>query len=118
MKISCPYSALELQMAMISAANKFEAYEKEHGEASVTKQLAALPGMPAAKSRAEYNQIVADHHGISVDVLVNSPNYEKLQSEHTESIVGHTIRFLETTFGFDNKEAWAIVAHDEVAKTL
>ena len=105
--MECPYDKLTLQVAIISASGKIEKFVKEHGEDALADKLNALA--PHAATGAVYNQLVADFHGISVETLVNSPNYSKLKEEHMVNLYQKAIGILETDVSLTNKEAWAVI---------
>ena len=110
--INCPYDALTLQIAMLGAANKLEKYEQQHGEGSTVEKLNSL--QLTTPEPSELNKRAAEHHGITIDQLINSPNYAVLKSEYGESMVHKVMGILKTEFGFEDKEAWALMLHDRL----
>lgn len=115
--MKCPYNAIELTTALWSASRKLEEYEKTNGEGSVLKKIDEL-GMTTPATGAELNKRTADYQGISVDTLVNSPNYEKLQQEYGWHMVQQVRKAVMDNFGLDDKEAWAVVLQEEVDNAI
>jgi hypothetical protein len=110
--IKCPYDALTLQIAMLGAANKLDAFEKKNGEGSTLQRLESLNlSTPPA---GELNKQAAAHHGITVEQLINSPNYATLKTEYAEHMVERVMTALKSEFGFEDKEAWALMMHDKL----
>ena len=106
MSLSCPYDKLSLMTALFTADAKLVAYEKEHGEGSIES---AMTFLPSVKTGADENRAAAEYHGITVEGLINSPNYKILKEEFAASFISKGLARLKENFGLDDKEAWAIV---------
>lgn len=50
----------------------------------------------------------AEHHGVSVDVLINSPNLEKLKDEYLRFRFTTLFSDMAKSFGFEDRECWAL----------
>lgn len=96
-----PYDEFDLLMARFSI--KIDDPEKAE---SVCQEAFAL--MP--KSKAEFNEVVAAHNGISVVDLINSPNYKVLGSEYVESIIKIVVEKLKSDLGLTDVQAWSVAA--------
>lgn len=112
--MNCPYDKMTLQIALIGAANKMEMYLKENGEGSEDKIAEKLNSLSSASDRAQYNRLTAEHHGISVEALINSPNYVVLQSEYTAHLFNQAVSFLQEGLKLEHKEAWAVLMSDQL----
>lgn len=108
MAVQCPYNELELLISLGAAAKKLEAYEEKNGKDSVTKKLDES-GLSSPPDK-QLNQEVANFHGVSLETLVNSPNYSKLKDEYGEHKLKQLLEFFESEFGLDNKEGWSLLA--------
>lgn len=96
--LDCPYSDLELKIAAIGLANKFEDPEFVKKAEEVNNQ---------AEQPTKEN--IAKFHGISVKDLIDSPNYKVLVEEYGDHKGKEIIRELEG-IGLSNKEAWVVLA--------
>lgn len=110
--IKCPYDKLTLSVATISALTKIETYIEKIGEEQAGKNLEATA--ENLVNLVQDNNACASFHKISVDTLVNSPNYETLKNEFQERSINNTILELEEKLELTNKEAWAILLINEV----
>jgi len=98
-----PYSSWELRVALMNLSE--DKFNKEKAE-EMKDEFAFLP-----KRKKDLNISVAEHHGISVEKLVDSPNYKILCREYEENIIYKFVKKLEEKFGITEKEAWAITAY-------
>ena len=108
MAVECPHDKLALQIAMLSASRKIEEYEKKNGEGSMIKKIEEAK-LEAPQSVADLNKSTAEFHGITVEQLINSPNYNKLKEEFGESAIERLLKFLNAEFELSNPEGWAIL---------
>jgi hypothetical protein len=77
LKINIPYTDLELSLAGLTANKKFE--EKSEEELEAIKQK--IEGKALLKDNASKLQNIADHFGIPLEMLVNSPNYKTMTED-------------------------------------
>ena len=82
--------------------------EKEFEEKSeeINKEFEAL--LPVAKK--DLNAKVAEFHGITVDTLVNSPNYTILTSEYGKDVLKRLIGRTREKLGLTDLQAWTLFA--------
>lgn len=104
-EMKCPYSHLELMAAVLTISEDFT--EKNNDE--IVSRMNALVGNKEATLEAR-NHEAAKVHGISVDTLINSPNYDKLMEEFEWDLVNRGIKVLEE-LGLDNKQAWGFMLY-------
>ncbi|OGG45558.1 hypothetical protein A2673_00925 [Candidatus Kaiserbacteria bacterium RIFCSPHIGHO2_01_FULL_50_13] len=102
----CPYSELDLMIARLGMDFGQEKYSEEKFE-KVNKEIHAVFPMP--NDTATVNKHIAAENGISVEALLNSPNYSILVSDLKKRIVLATIQKLRDEFELDDKEAWALL---------
>lgn len=98
--IKVPYSLMELRAALII----FD--EKDLDEKKMNELAAEFDSVLSAD---DHNQRIAEYHGISVEQLINSPNYKALCGEYGESVVKEFAKKLKEKFEITDKEAWALV---------
>lgn len=98
-KIEIPYTDFELKLALFGVQNSEERIKE------ISEHLKKdIPSTPAQKHKC-----IADHYGISVLDLINSPNFEILvQKFELSKIFEFKQKMVEG--GFTEKEAWAIIA--------
>ena len=113
--INCPYNELELLTSLIGAGNKLEAYEKEHGEGSLLTKMESL-ALTTPPGPGEMNKRIADHNGVSVEVLINSPNNATLKIEYASHMMQKVIDAIKTEFGLEDREAWAIILQEQLTR--
>lgn len=101
MNIDVPYDEMTLKIALISAGSKLD---EEGLQEKLLENLA--PYSP--ETPADLNKKIAEHHGISLLDLINSPNFISLKDDY---LLHHLalIRKIYKDFGFDDKEAWALM---------
>jgi hypothetical protein len=99
--INCPYSQLELSVAMLSASVKLQKKEAE-----LDKMLETI----GATSDKSLTELAAEHHGITKLDLINSPNMEKLIEIYQNHTFDACFKLLGE-LGLNNKESWAVFAH-------
>jgi len=115
MSLNVPYDALSLQIALLGVGRKLEEYEQKNGEGSVQKKFEESK-LTVPEGGAEFNKAAAAHHGISVEAYLNSPNYAVLKQDYGLSMMNKVMDMLKTEFGFSDKEAWAMVLHDQLER--
>ena len=97
LEIDCPYDDLTLRLAVISLGDKFT----EDIQKNLLSKLEV--NKPITKN------VVAEFHGITLEQLINSPNYEILLNEHRESIVKNFLKVVKNEGCFSDQEAWALL---------
>lgn len=102
--MECPYDKITLQIALITASKKFEEYEKANGEGYKDEIVNSL-----ATENKSLNIAVAEHNGITVDQLINSPNYQLLKTEYMNDLMLKFMSSLKLKINLTDKEAWAIL---------
>jgi len=101
--IKIPYTLLELRIALVSFnENKFDEKKLEEIRCEF-----AIP----VYEKKDRNKQVANYHGISLEKLIDSPNYEVLCKEYEESILYLFVKKLIEKFEITEKEAWAVVVY-------
>jgi hypothetical protein len=111
--VNCPYDKMTLTIALLGIEKKLEKYEQDHGAGAVERLFVDKKVMPP-ESGAELNRQASEHHGISVETLVNSPNYATLKQEYAEHMIGKAVATLEENLGLSNVEAWAMLLANEL----
>ena len=100
--MNCPYTKMELMIALISVEGKLEGKDDKLQEA-----LVAIA--PEVTTKAGLNVAISEYNGITVQQLIDSPNYKVLVEEYQDNKVCMAISMLERDFGMSNKEAWAMM---------
>ena len=101
--LKIPYTLWDLRMAMISLdESKFD--EKKLKEVEDEFET-------PSNDKKDLNKQIADHHGISVEKLTDSPNYKVLCQEFQEHKIYQFVNILISKLEITEKEAWALVAH-------
>ncbi len=103
--IDIPFGRLELLMALSELGGPDS--EKMAG-IGLKVNLIGVELLPA--DRALKNIKIATWHGISLEVLINSPNYAILCEEYTEYGIRTWIDRMQKEVGLTEPQAWAIVA--------
>lgn len=106
--MNCPYSKLELLLALSAAEKKFTGKEddiKKSMESIFNEE--ANPWLIAEGDGKKAKEEAAKFHGISVADFINSPNYETLKKEYDEYYAQRLLDLIKEA-GFSDKEAWAI----------
>lgn len=99
--IVIPYSRGPLQLALAGL-------DEERIDAQRADKIVEDSCFP--QGRAELNRATAKDNGISLEVLINSPNYQQLCSNYSQGLVNLLVNALEEEFEITNEEAWAVVA--------
>lgn len=100
--IKIPYSSMELRVALLN----FD--ENKFSEDKIKELKSEFEDLSNDKDQ---NKRVAEYHGISVEQLINSPNYKVLCEEYGESIIYEFVKKLKEKFETTDKEAWALVLY-------
>lgn len=102
-----PYTALELRVALIGLdEEKFNEKKMSEIGGEIEDEMGSSP-----KENKDLNMKIAEHHGISVERLVDSPNYKILVQEYEDSRICQLIKKLVEKLGITDKEAWALMAY-------
>jgi hypothetical protein len=105
-KMKVPYDVLTLKLALLEVAKKIEEYCKVHGEKAAEELVTGFAdGVPSDIT----NPDTAAHHGITVEQLINSPNYSVLKEEYREHLFQGLKKKVSEAFGLTDKETWAMV---------
>lgn len=102
-----PYSKNELLIALTGIDEKKLSKE-------ILEKLKKELDTSVPKNPAEVKLKMAEHHGISVEVLVNSPNYKILAEEYQVYSMHSVIKKIVEMTDLTVKQAWALLAltHD------
>lgn len=98
----CPYDKITLQIALLGL-------EKKMADDTLAKRVNSRLSDFLIEDKAELNKQIAVHNGIEVIDLINSPNYETLREEFSQTLIRRAIVILKEE-SFTDKEAWALVA--------
>lgn len=112
--IKCPYNEIQMLSGLLSAANKIEEFQGNTPSFDLFSALKdECPWMD--EDERSFTVQCSDYHGVTPDVLVNSPNYILLQQEFQEFNMMRLIDAFKKTFNLTDKEAWAI-AYEAIKK--
>ena len=103
--MECPHSEFDLNIATLSLGSKVDILETIAQDNVFDNWLKENEKYA---NKAELNQGVAESNGISVETLINSPNYSTLTNEFKSHKLYTLIAMLEEK-GLTNQEAWALV---------
>lgn len=108
--IKLPYSKIDLQIAVISAAFKIPDDESEYERIfqEIFQEIEKETGV-SDFNNAEINIAIAEKNRISVKVLLNSPNYKILLEEYKNFIWRKIHQKIMEKFGLTEIEAWALI---------
>jgi len=98
-----PLKPEELRLALLSLP--MEKFTKE----KIDELKAEFPVPPDGKSGLD--RMVSEYHGISVEKLISSQNYNALRREYEENILKKLSKKLVEKFGITDKEAWALIVY-------
>lgn len=105
MEIECPYSKLEL-IVCLRTINEKKLIEKCEQEIArhekVEQELKPL--------NRDFSKRIAEYHGITIEQLTNSPNYQILCNKYQEHCVLKLIKMIEVQMDLSKKQAWALYA--------
>lgn len=105
--INCPYHAVDLKIALIGVGNLLTPEVQE----KIVAQLNTIGD--GIEDRASLNKKAAEFHGISMEMLINSPNMSELASQYRNHLFYEAIKVLEG-LGFSNKQAWACLLANQL----
>lgn len=104
MKLELPYNKTELIIAFHSATEKMSSNlsldEIENHLKEISSEFEA--------NTNNINQAVADTHNITVEDLINSPNYLTLKQEYARGLFIGVVRKVKEKFNLTEIEAWSI----------
>jgi hypothetical protein len=102
--MNCPYSAIELKIALLNLPEDAVNPEKSEIVENIIKN--EFP----ETTHAEINKRVAEDNGISVETLINSPNYTILIEQFHNQLFKRTINLMQEHTGMSEIQAWAVIA--------
>jgi len=98
----CPYDEITLKIALLGL-------EKKIADETLAKKVNSRLSEFLIEDKAVLNKRIANHNGIEVVDLINSPNYSTLKEEYSQTLILKAIGILKEET-FTDKEAWALVA--------
>jgi len=101
-EITCPYDKITLQIALLGLETKM-------ADDTLAEKINSRLSDFLIDDKAVLNKKIAEHNGIEVIDLINSPNYETLTQEFSKTLIHKAIDILKEET-FTDKEAWALVA--------
>jgi len=102
------YTKFELLTALL--AGGLSGLSKEKFDEQLAEIEAELVAEFSVADRKEFNQRVAEHAGVGVESLVNSPNYELLCDEYGKDIFQKLVKKMVEKMGITEIVAWAMIA--------
>lgn len=115
MKLNVPYDKMTLQVALFKATHKIDDFIKINGEETAAEMMKSLN--QGVQTVAEVNSAVAKSNGITVDVLVNSPNYTLLKQEYLNSKITDVRNLFKDKMALTEVESWAVVLSEHMGLT-
>lgn len=103
-----PYTEMQLLAGKLELMDIIERDEGGFEEKSEEVRREFEAQFPEAKK--DLNARVAEFHGITVDTLVNSPNYTTLTSEYGEDVLKRLIGRMKEKLGLTDLQAWTLFA--------
>ena len=112
--MKCPYNRFEILTARLTLNQKLEKnYPGEKGdeelaemfESLVANEFADLGNMTPAEEKLK----IAEAQGITVQQLVDSPNYQAFKEEWMESNTLRVMKTIQETLNTTDVEAWAFM---------
>ena len=100
--IEIPYSKDELRFAVLGV--KEEQLDEKKLDAFFNERENKVP-----KDKKEWNKKAAEFHGITVEQLINSPNYKILSDECIGQFIKQLVEKLQERLGITDKQAWAFI---------
>ena len=97
--MKCPYNELDLKLAMIGMPELTTELETKFGNIK----------LEFPQTQAEINKAVAEHNGITLEMLINSPNMGAMITTYREILLLKLIDQLKSELGLTDKQAWALV---------
>lgn len=115
--MKCPYSKRQLRIAASTASHKIVDFETKHGEAEALRLSEEIRAAIEVSDHADLNKKVAAAHKITVEVLINNPNYEILKNEWQAENLEYSIRLMQDAFSLTHEEGWALLLAEELGLT-
>lgn len=100
-----PYSEIQLHTALIGLKKKLNEENQKKLEELTIEFKVLLPD-----EKKSLNQTISQFHGISVEQLINSPNYSILCQEYKEHVLKKLAQSLKEKIGVTDEQAWALIA--------
>jgi len=101
-EVACPYDETTLKIALLGL-------ERKMGDDALAEKLKARFSEFIITDKPELNRKIAEYNGIEVLDLINSPNYETLRVEFSQTLLFKAIDVFKEE-SFTDVEAWALVA--------
>lgn len=98
-----PYNEWDLRIALISLDENKLTEEK-------FKELGTELAEKISANGKDLNTKIAEYHGISVEALIKSPNYEILCEEYKERVIREFANKIMEKLEITEKQAWALIA--------
>jgi len=102
--MKCPYSKNELILEAIKLESKFT-----DGNADKILKMVISLDKKFTDDRAVLNKKVSKYHGISVESLCSSQNYDRLIEIFKDSLMEQFRNDLKKELELKEKESWAII---------
>ena len=100
-EMNCPYDEITLKVALIGLNSKME-------DESLAIRVKERMSEFLITDKSELNKKIAEHNGVGVLDIINSPNYITLKEEFSKTLLLKTIEVLKEET-FSDTEAWAII---------
>jgi hypothetical protein len=104
MEIKIPYDKWDLKFALFGVMGKVDEEKIEQCGAEIKKRFGS-----DMENKAELNRKIAESNGITLEMLVNSPNYEILKSEYAKMMWLQLVKLIKEQLNLTDKEAWAVL---------
>jgi len=104
--ITLPYNKAELLTAFIGLQKTISIKKLKKAFAEIESELDAK----LSNDETTAMELIAKHNSISVEMLVNSPNLQVLQTQYKDLMYKSVVDGLEKKLGISQKEAWSILA--------
>ena len=98
--MNIPYDKMDLLLSLLSIKEEYLTEDLENEMSNIGKNVS---------NKVELNKEVAENNGISVETLINSPNYNVLIEEYKNKLIYDTVAVMKKA-GLEDKQAWAIIA--------
>ena len=104
-----PYGLMDLQISLINVQHKLQLNFDEQKIKEVLDEVEKLTGPFEAKECLD--EKTAEYHGMSVEELLNSSDYQMLCKIYMEGTIYQIVEKLMKILSLTAKEAWALVAY-------
>lgn len=108
-----PYSEIELRITLLTLAQDEKRLRRMNKKVDKLKKKKIAIWDPPIKNRKEFNKKTAEFHGITVETLINSKNYNILCNKYYTFLYERMIQKIMKVFALTHKEVWAIIAERE-----